>query len=150
MFTIFVRYGSGTMMTSDTRPEKSLTKTATHCCLEASTAPLDTCSLSVCTNESTGIKSTSAGITDVEDSSPQGLHQKRAREPNKLPCTDNSTSGHSSNTQSSPRTPPISERFAKRVQSREDISEKKLQLSISKKTRWSEKVSSIESSVHRR
>ncbi|XP_073386501.1 uncharacterized protein [Physcomitrium patens] len=130
---------SGTMMTSDTRPEKSLTKTATHCCLEASTAPLDTCSLSVCTNESTGIKSTSAGITDVEDSSPQGLHQKRAREPNKLPCTDNSTSGHSSNTQSSPRTPPISERFAKRVQSREDISEKKLQLSISKKTRWSEK-----------
>nr|XP_024362379.1 uncharacterized protein LOC112275886 isoform X6 [Physcomitrium patens]PNR29159.1 hypothetical protein PHYPA_027851 [Physcomitrium patens] len=129
----------GTMMTSDTRPEKSLTKTATHCCLEASTAPLDTCSLSVCTNESTGIKSTSAGITDVEDSSPQGLHQKRAREPNKLPCTDNSTSGHSSNTQSSPRTPPISERFAKRVQSREDISEKKLQLSISKKTRWSEK-----------
>ena len=125
-------------MTDDSRAEKS----ATYWYLEASNvSPVEKCT-SECTEETSGLKSC-ADVGNIDAESPlQSLHQKRSCEPNKLNSRskDVSTSGQSFNVHSAPGTPPISERSVKRMQSQEDSSNKKLQLSMSKKTRWSEKV----------
>lgn len=136
---IFILRGSGQMMTDDSLAEKTLTKSATYWYLEASNvSSVEKCT-SVCTAETIGLTSNTDGESPL-----QNLHQKRSREPNKLNSRgkDVSNSGQSSNAHSTPRTPPISERSVKRLQCQEDTSNKNLQLSMSKKTRWSEKVHS--------
>lgn len=133
---------SGPMMTGDAQTEKTLTKTATYWYLEASKVPVEN---TVFVEETSGLNSTSAGNDpDPEPTSPsQSLHPKRSRECSQLSGKEVSISGQSSNTQSSPQTPPISERSAKRMQCPEESSHKKLQLSVSKKTRLSEKATTV-------
>ena len=125
------------MTTDDSRAERTLTKSATYWYLEASNvSPVDKCT-SVYSEETSGLKS------NTEAESPlQSRHQSLHREPNKLKSQgkDVSISEQFSNTHSTPQTPPISERSVKRMQSEEDSPSEKLQLSMSKKTRWSEKV----------
>ncbi|KAG0597710.1 hypothetical protein M758_12G015700 [Ceratodon purpureus] len=127
---------SGQMTADDSPAEKTLTKSAAYWYLEASNvSPAEKCT-STCTEETSCLKSCNADA----DSPLQSLHQKRSREPNKPSWgKDVSISEQSSNAHSTPGTPPISERSVKRMQSQEDSSNKKLQLSMSKKTRWSEK-----------
>ena len=134
---IYVPGGSGQMTADDSPAEKTLTKSAAYWYLEASNvSPAEKCT-STCTEETSCLKSCNADA----DSPLQSLHQKRSREPNKPSWgKDVSISEQSSNAHSTPGTPPISERSVKRMQSQEDSSNKKLQLSMSKKTRWSEKV----------
>lgn len=135
-------HASGPMMTGDAQTEKTLTKTATYWYLEASKVPVEN---TVFVEETSGLNSTSAGNDpDPEPTSPsQSLHPKRSRECSQLSGKEVSISGQSSNTQSSPQTPPISERSAKRMQCPEESSHKKLQLSVSKKTRLSEKATTV-------